>query len=177
MGSEMDGLFFIFVFSSVLAFGSVLMAAMLWSYIFSQRNQRSRIRDRTLAAHSELVSGQQWFPVRYASQRRFDTFLKLFPWEAAGILVTLPGSVMFIGESMLGAPLKLEFDPEASAPGWLGKPFWPNGAASFFFVNHGNERHYFSSETGAFVFGSNRSTRAIYKATKVALARARRRAG
>jgi len=134
----------------------------LWGYIFYQNSKRRRIRERLLAGRADVIGNHRWFPARYASQPRFDSMLKIVPWDTAGILVIVPGSVLFLGESLSGTPLTLQFAPGNSRIGWLGKCPWPNGAVSWFQFEVAGGKHYFSSETGVMIFGSHSSTKAIF---------------
>jgi hypothetical protein len=134
----------------------------LWVHIILQNGKRKKIRERILAAHADIVGNKRWFPARYASQQRFDSFFKILPWEGAGILVTVTGSVLFLGETLSGTPLTLQFAPGNSRINWLGKCPWPNGAVSWLRFDTADQKHYFSSETGVFIFGSHASTKAIY---------------
>ncbi len=132
-------------------------------YVFYQNGKRKRIRQRILTAQQGFIGGQRWFPVRYASAPRFQSWFKIFPWDGTGILVIGPDSVRFLGETFAGANLNVQFDPTNSRISWLGKCPWPNGAVSWFAFEVPNEKHYFSSETGPFVFGSSNSTKEIYE--------------
>jgi hypothetical protein len=132
------------------------------SYALFQKRKRKQIREAILSERQQIVGRHQWFPVRYASESRFKQFFKIFPWEGAGIIVITPGSVLFLGQMLSGSPLMLQFAPGNSTLNWLGKAPWPNGAVSWFYLTTINEKHYFSSETGVFVFGSHKSTKAIY---------------
>jgi hypothetical protein len=143
----------------------ILPLAAFFVYVFFQTSKRKRIRERMLANHRDLVGNRQWFPVRYASQPRFDSWFKIFPWEGAGILVLAPGSVLFLGETNSGQPVNIQFAPSNSALTWIGKTPFPNGAVSWFMFTMANRKDYFSSETGAFVFGSHRSTEQVFQAS------------
>jgi hypothetical protein len=134
----------------------------LWIYIILQNGKRKRIRARIVASRPDLVGNKRWFPVRYASQPRFDSFAKILPWEAAGILLTASGSLLFLGETFAGTSITLQFAPGNARVNWLGRCPWPNGAVSWLSFDTADQRHYFSSETGIMIFGSHRSTRAIY---------------
>jgi len=131
-------------------------------YVFFQTSKRKRIRERMLAANQQLVGTKRWLPVRYASEPRFKSWFKIFPWEGAGVLVLAPGSALFLGETSSGVPAILQFAPGNSTINWIGKSPFPNGAVSWFQFTTATEKHFFSSETGAFVFGSHRSTKEIY---------------
>ena len=131
-------------------------------YTLFQKRKRDRTRKVILRDRQQLVGGHQWSPVRYASELRFKSLFKIFPWEGAGILVTVPGSALFLGQTLSGSSVMLQFAPGNSTLNWLGKAPWPNGVVSWFDFTTTTEKHYFSSETGLLVFGSHKSTRAIY---------------
>ncbi|MCU1268454.1 MAG: hypothetical protein JWM21_4772 [Acidobacteria bacterium] len=136
--------------------------ALFFGYVVFQSSKRKRIRERMLTTHRELVDNRPWLPARYASQPRYDSWFKIFPWEGAGILVLAPGSVLFLGETNSGAPVNMQFAPAVSAINWIGKSPFPNGAVSWFSFTIANRIEYFSSETGVFVFGSHRSTKELF---------------
>jgi hypothetical protein len=136
--------------------------ALFIGYTLFQKRKRDQIRDSIVREHQQLIGRHRWFPVRYASEPRFKAFFKIFPWEGAGIMVTAPGSAIFMGQPLSGSPVMLQFAPGNSGLSWLGKAPWPNGAVSWFVITTINEKHYFSSETGLLIFGSNKSTREIY---------------
>jgi len=131
-------------------------------YVFHQKSKRTRMREAILREHRQIIGNQTWFPVRYASEVRFYSSLKIFPWEGAGILVMFPGSVRFFGQTLSGEPLALQFAPDNSIVKWVGRASLANGSTSWFYFATVFEKHFFSSETGVAVFGSHKSTRAIY---------------
>lgn len=136
--------------------------ALFFVYVFFQTSKRKRIREKMLSTHRELVGNRRWVPARYASQPRFDSWFKIFPWEGAGILVLATGSVLFLGETNSGSPVNVQFAPGNSTISWIGKSPFPNGAVSWFLFTLTDRKEYFSSETGAFVFGSHRSTKELF---------------
>lgn len=134
----------------------------LWVYIILQNGKRRRIRERILVSRADLIGNKRWFPVRYASQPRFDSWFKILPWDTAGIFIVAPGSALFLGESLAGVSETLQFAPGNSRLAWLGKCPWPNGAVSWLQFQTADQKHYFTSETGIMIFGSHGSTKAIY---------------
>ena len=136
--------------------------ALFIGYTLFQKRKRDQTREAILRDRQQLIGSHRWFPVRYASELRFKLLFKIFPWEGAGILVIVPGSALFLGQTLSGSPVMLQFAPGNSTLNWLGKAPWPNGAVSWFYFSTTTEKHYFSSETGLLVFGSHKSTRAIY---------------
>ena len=131
-------------------------------YVVYQNEKRKKIRARILSARRDVIGDKHWLPARYASEPRFNSWFKIFPWEGAGIMVIVTGSVLFLGETLSGKPLTLQFSPGNSRLNWLGKTPWPNGAISWLRFDTAAEKHYFSSETGPLVFGSHKSTKALY---------------
>jgi hypothetical protein len=109
-----------------------------------------------------LIGNNQAIAVRYASEPRFRSWIKIFPWEGTGLIVPSCGGVTFVGEKLNGTPLNYQFVRGASLIQWLGKCPWPNGAVSWFLIDAQGQKHYFTSETGPFVFGSNNSTRSAH---------------
>jgi hypothetical protein len=150
---------FLFVVIILAVLGPVVS---IYIYAFYQNSKRKKIYARILSTSARLIGNNRWFPARYASEQRFDAFFKIFPWESAGIIVAAPNSMLFIGETRSGAPLTLQFAPSNSRINWLGKCPWPNGAVSWIRFDTAYEKHYFSSETGALIFGSHGTTKAIY---------------
>lgn len=150
----------------VVIFGLIAIVVVpvlaIWVYIFYQNNKRKKIRERVLASRPDLFGNHRWFPARYASQPKFDSLWKFFPWDGAGIVIVVPGSVLFMGETMSGTPLTLQFAPGNARLNWLGKCPWPNGMVSWLRFDTAAQQHYFSSETGIFIFGSHQTTKAIY---------------
>ena len=136
--------------------------AVFIGYTLFQKRKRDWTRAGILRVHQQVIGNNRYVPVRYASERRFKEFFKIFPWEAAGVLVIVPGSTLFLGEMQNGSSVMLQLAPGNSQLNWLGKAPWPNGAVSWFYFTTTTEKHYFSSETGVLVFGSHKSTRAIY---------------
>jgi hypothetical protein len=131
-------------------------------YVFFQNSKRKRIRERTASSYGHMIGNSRTVPVRYASEPRFRSWWKVFPWEGAGVLVPASGVVTFVGEQLNGSQINLQFARNATQATWLGKCPWPNGAVSWFALETQGQKHYFTSETGPFVFGSNNSTRTAF---------------
>jgi hypothetical protein len=132
-------------------------------YVFYQNSRRKRIRERILREAGQFVGDHRWHPVRYASEARFKAFFKIFPWEGTGVVVVAPAMLHFVGETFSGGRIELQLTPANSRLNWLGKCPWPNGAVSWFeAVTAAQGKHYFTSETGAFIIGSHATTKAIY---------------
>ena len=131
-------------------------------YVFYQNSKRKQIRERTRKAYSHMIGSTNTLPVRYCSEPRFKSWFKIFPWDGTGWLVPSSGVVTFVGEKLNGTPLNLQFGHGNTSANWLGKCPFPNGSVSWFVFEVQGEKHYFTSETGPFVFGSNNSTKAAF---------------
>lgn len=143
----------------LIFFGFLLFFILFFGYIGYQNWKRKEKRARILRDNPQLAASYPNFPVRHASEPRFRAFFKILPWESAGLIFMTPAGLIYMGETMSGTPITFQFRPEQVR--WLGKQAWPNGAVSWFEVQEGMSKHYFTSETGFFVFGSDRTTREI----------------
>ena len=56
----------------------------IWAFVILQNRKRRKIREGILSARRDVIGNKRWFPVRYASRPRFDSWFKIFPWEGAG---------------------------------------------------------------------------------------------
>ena len=163
MNDEANQVFTIIVLLFALALFLLPFFAFM-VYVFYQNSKRKRIRKRIMSRVGQFANNNRWQPVRYASQQRFKSLFKIFPWEGAGILVVAPGALLFFGETNSGVPVELQLTPQNSRAAYLGKVPWPNGAVSWIEFETPSGKHYFTSETGAFIIGSHKSTKAIYDA-------------
>jgi len=161
--SSDDGQTIILIVILLVCVAAIFVPLLLFFvYVFFVTSKRKRIRAKMLLTHQQLVGNRRWLPVRYASEPRFKSWFKIFPWEGAGILVLAPGSVLFLGEINSGAPVNIQFAPGNSSINWIGKSPFPNGAVSWFSFSMASGQEYFSSETGFFIFGSHRSTKELF---------------
>jgi hypothetical protein len=158
---DVDAIVTIVIGLVAIAVGLIPFVA-FFVYVFFQTSKRKRIRERMLSTQALLVGNHQWVPVRFASEPRFKSWFKIFPWEGAGVLVMVPGSVLFLGETNSGQAMSVQFSPVNADLQWIGKTPFPNGAVSWFHFTNAAGKQYFSSETGAFVFGSHRSTKEAF---------------
>ncbi len=67
----------------------------------------------------------------------------------------------FFTEIFSNRNIEFDFNLQNSKVNWIGRTAL-NGATSWFVINFQGEKHYFSSETGTFVFGSKSTTKQIY---------------
>jgi len=149
--------FLLFLFAALL-----FPVLLFFIYAFYQNSKRKRIRERTRSAYAHMIGDGRAIPVRYASEPRYKLWFKIFPWEGTGLIVPAKGCVTFVGENLNGTPLNFQFVPGNATLLWLGKSPWPNGAVSWFAFEVQGLKHYFSSETGTFIFGSHNSTKTAY---------------
>ncbi|MCA9255035.1 MAG: hypothetical protein KDA33_05330 [Phycisphaerales bacterium] len=125
----------------------------------------ARRRKRRLASlHSEFEAstGATLLDVRYASERRFKSALKLFPWEMVGVLVVRDNGIDAHLLSTNGKKRKdLAFHPDNHTIEWKTPDFFRNGVIPWLIISGPNEKHYFTSETGATILGSKRRTHVL----------------
>lgn len=142
-----------------------IIVASFFVYAFAQASERKRIQQDILKAKGALHGQAHRFPVRYATGAKFKKWFKIFPWEGAGMLFVGSDQAAFYGRLFSGRELECTFHRGDSQVRWLGKSeFFKQGASSWCVVEHLGGRHYFSSETGAFVFGSDTTTHEVYDA-------------
>src|SRR4030095_9954685 len=142
---------------------------LFFGYVFYQTFKRKSIRNRVLQTRAQTIGNLPTMPLRHCDERRFKSWFKIFPWEGAGVLLATPETAYFFGEHLNGNPVNLQFDRNNATIAWLGKCPWPNGAVSLFLVESQGQKHYFTSETGPFVFGSDKSTRTAFNAAQISL--------
>lgn len=113
--------------------------------------------------------GAQILPVKYASEKKFNAFIKLFPWEASGVLRITDRQIMFQGATESGSrPINILFDPSHARTKWIGIKLI-NGATSWFELEQAGSKHYFTAETGVTVFGTQSGTDQIMQAVNARL--------
>ncbi len=154
---DAQAIFFVIVLIVVLAITLVPFALFI-GYVLFQKQKRDRIRTTILRDRGQLIGNHKWLPVRYASEPRFKALFKIFPWEAAGILVIAPGSALFLGQMLSGVASNVairtgQFHAQLARQGSVAQ--W----RGFLVLLHYCKR---SSETGVLVFGSHKSTKALY---------------
>src|ERR1044072_2998547 len=159
--SDAEAIVLVIVLIAVVA-ALFVPLTLFFGYAFCRKGKREQTRAAIVRDQQQLIGSNRWFPVRYASELRFKSFFKIFPWEGAGVIIVMPGRALFLGHNFSG-PVQLQFAPANSPVNWLGKAPFPNGAVSWFYFETPAWKHYFSSETGVLIFGSNRSTKAIYE--------------
>ncbi len=132
-------------------------------YFITEKGKRARAYDQLIQDLPSETNAEDCVPVRYASAARFASWLKFFPWELCGVLVFHESGVAFRASFAAWRNISLDFDPATTTVEWNGRTFMRNGALSWAVVSMDGEKHYFSTETGATVFGSRRSTRELYE--------------
>jgi hypothetical protein len=164
MASEdLIGLVIFLLFIGV-AFSPVLL---FFCYVFFQNFKRKGIYQKLSAANQSLAPNSRVHFVRYATQAKYDSWLKIFPWNGAGVMYCQRGRVLFAGQLLSGSPLQMEFNIQNSRASWEGLDPLKNGVVSWVFFETANGRQYFTSETGPFVFGSKKSTERLSSIFKI----------
>ena len=146
--------------------GFLILFAAFLVYVFVQSRKRQRIQKELIAAAPQ--SDGQNFPVKYASEKMFKSFIKVFPWEASGVLRLIDNGILFQGAKTNGQPIELTFDPKRTGASYIGIKII-NGATAWFMLEQEGSRHYFTAETGVTVFGTQRGSKEILEAVNAHL--------
>jgi len=149
-----------------MGFGSAIWLFMCWipggiiivvALVKSQR--RKKFYSEMMHRFQHYYTSAVPVKVRYCSQKRYEKLLKLFPWEAAGIMFLMPEQIQVHLTGAKKKHLHFQYSPLDYGIEWAGRDFWRNGPVSWvLLVSRSGDKHYFTSETGAFVFGSKGST-------------------
>jgi hypothetical protein len=150
-----------FIVILVVLAGICLPIFGVFGYMVFNLFRRKSIQKSLLNENNALAANSRHHFVRYSSEAKFKSFLKFFPWNGAGVLFCRRGQIVFVGKTISGKPLQLEFNPTNSRPNWKGMDILLNGAVTWFDFDTADGKHYFTSETGFFVFGSKKSTEKI----------------
>lgn len=148
-----------------------LIAGLIPSFfIIIHARKKSKERDKALRLKLNKYIGKTTFPIRYASQKRFSKFWKFFPWDSSGVLVVDGNIIRCDLSAPPGGIRSIELELKDISPLWLGRKHWfKNSVASWFVIeDHLEQKHYFTSETGTYIFGSKRTTKEILEELKKA---------
>lgn len=142
------------------------------AYVIVQTRKRKRLQAElaTSAMSNPANASGAVFPVKYARGKSFKSWIKVFPWEASGVLQLVDGAAVFRGKMNNGRAVELAFAPQNTQTKWIGRTFI-NGATSWFMLEQNGEQHYFTAETGATVFGSKGGSQEILNHVSAHLAR------
>lgn len=145
-------------------FGMALFFIGFIAYAVWQTKKRKRLQNQLMAnAQASGADGTQSFAVKYASGKMFKSIIKVFPWEASGLLQLTNQGVLFQGAKDNGQPINLVFEPSQTKASWVGRNFI-NGATAWFLLEQNGEKHYFTVETGTTVFGTKGGSKQILEA-------------
>ena len=126
----------------------------------------ARRRAKGLEQLREKVSQEEhitWSaPVRYSSSRRFMSWWKLALLDGYGLLYARQSELLFRRYSKLGRDVRFAVPRDGCQARWIGRRLWRNGAFFWFALSTDDQTRYFTSETGAWVFGSKRKTESIF---------------
>lgn len=143
-----------------LMFFGFLGAFLLYAFWQTKKRKRLQTELATRVMANPLNAEQPIYPVKYAAGKNFHSWLKIFPWEASGVLRLTDDAVVFQGAKNNGQPLEFAFVPQTTSSKWIGVNLI-NGVTSWFMLEQNGERHYFTAETGTTVFGSKHGSQEI----------------
>ena len=144
-----------------LAVGILVIGLFLY-FVKNKATQRAKMREAILQKQASSFGNATWFPVRYSSHKYFQSIWKFFAWENSGVMFLDEGSIFFIPESQITPSLNFDLNSSKTFVNWLGMKLWPNGFVYWFSIKSNGETHYFTSETGTFIFTSQKTTKDIY---------------
>lgn len=153
------------IFLLFLVVAGAIVAPILISAAVGAKRRRKFINEFSRQNQS-LLSRGTWFPVRYASQRRFKSWFKFYPWEAGGILWTDGWQISFFTNKLprrFEGKTQLDFNAREARVVFYGEDLLRSGVLTWIEISTPREKHYFTSETGTFVFGTSASTQQIYQ--------------
>lgn len=130
----------------------------------SGARRRKKYREYIVQTQIDILRRGRWFPVRYASSKKFYSWFKFFPWEASGVLLLLDREIIFFCDKLRKERnITMRFRVGDFKAEWIGsRDFLRNGITSWFEIENLGEKHYFTCETGTTIFGSEGGTRKIY---------------
>lgn len=141
----------------------------LFYHTNSLMKKRNEIRNRLMGEYLRINRPNQipqdFIPIRYADNEKFNKYLKFLPWSGAGWIGKHRKEIIFLSEhnsSIIEERYPL-FDSDIQ---WIGRDFLKNGGVSWFIIQHNGKQTYFTSETGTFIFGSMAQTFEIFESVK-----------
>ena len=142
---------------------SVILILFLF-FAVPNAKKRKQIQNDIVNENRDLFATGIWFRVCYCSETRLKKIWTFFLWEATGILFIDNQHAVFIGNYLSGIKVKKEFNKENSSIDWIGmvSSRWNWSWLSWLLINSSGENHYFTSETGSLIFGSEPTTANIY---------------
>ncbi len=139
------------------------LAIALLSYFFKMKaSRRSKMRNEILQKRASSLEDTVWLPIRYSSQKYFQKIWKFLIWEKSGVLFLDKGAIYFVADDQIDQPLVLHPNSSETFLNWVGVKLWPNGFVYWFSAVSNGETHYFTAETGSFIFTSKKTTESVY---------------
>lgn len=159
----------LFAFAGCAGF-FILFAAFL-IYAFTQSRKRQQVQKELLAAAPQVSDSVRTFAVKYAGERKFKSFLKVFPWEASGVLRLAENEISFQGARTNSQPITIAFALPQTRASYIGIKLI-NGATAWFMLEENGSKHYFTAETGVTVFGTQKGSKEILEVVNIHLSAA-----
>jgi hypothetical protein len=151
---------FIIIFIEIAV--GVLVAGLAVYFFKNKASMRSKMRAEIIQRRAASFGNAVWFPIRYSSDKYFQRIWKFLVWEKSGILFLDKGSIFFVSEDQIDQSLVINLTSSETYLNWVGMKLWPNGLLYWFSTVSNGETHYFTSETGTFIFTSRMTTERVY---------------
>ncbi len=129
-------------------------------YAKLESDKRHKLQERILRNQQSSFKTAISYPIRYSSHRHFHKMLRLFAWEQSGLMFLVNGYAYFVLSGQMDSPLAFDLNSSQITIKWVNRSLYD--VLSWFSIEANGETHYFTSETGTFVFTSKEATANIY---------------
>ncbi|MBN2378940.1 hypothetical protein JXM67_03970 [candidate division WOR-3 bacterium] len=149
----------------LIVIGGVIVAVAPIFIIAGVSSARRKKFQRMIAeTKQDILNRGQYYPVRYASSKKYHRFFKFFPWETAGVIFADETQIIFFAAKIKGERnVEHRFRRGDFRLEYLGtENVFINGFITWFVIETYDDKYYFTSETGTTIFGSRSSTRNVY---------------
>ncbi|MFP4364171.1 MAG: hypothetical protein ACLFR1_09915 [Spirochaetia bacterium] len=149
-----------FVLFLMFIIPAAVTAVVVLGILYLLTIERKRRNDRIIrkSEHSKFM----YYPIRYASKERFNKLLKLYPWEESGVLFIKNDNTVVFSYYKHNTIKQIVLPVSKDNLEWEGN-VGKNGLAHWFSIKHEGFRHYFSADTGTFIFSSREKTKEIFE--------------
>lgn len=125
--------------------------------------ERRELRDlERILTTSGILSGSDFFAVRYRSEARPTSRLSVFPWDAVGILVVGISGIRFYSRFAAWPLLELDLSHAPNVE-WRGSSRGLSGGFFWLAFITSTETHLFSADSGLTKIPSGARTRKIFE--------------
>jgi hypothetical protein len=143
---------------------TALICFKLFSLAYTRIKRKGGIPVDKYKAKLTLERVERIFPVRYCSGEKFGNSFNLLPWDASGVFSVEIDCCRFVGENRHGQPLEFHFPDGEVRLSYIEKNIYRDGGLSWFVMENGTEKYFFTSEHGLPEDKKEFTTTGIYEA-------------